>query len=143
MNDSIHLSGRCLCGEVTYSISAEPAISVHCACDNCRHGTGAEHASFFAVPAEAVTITGALNAYTYSADSGATVVRHFCPTCGSPVYSETSSFPGMQSFAAGTLDDIQHFSPRMFVFHGKAAPFDRAGEGVTTFDAMPPETQPA
>lgn len=139
MSDRIVLSGHCLCGAVTYSISAEPVVAGHCACDNCRHGTGCEHASLFAVPAGAATVTGRTTAYVHSADSGAIVTRHFCPVCGSPVFSENERLPTLRMFAAGTLDRIDRFTPSLFVYHGKAAPFDRAAEGMAVFEAMPPE----
>ena len=132
------ISGGCLCGAVRYTISAEPMMSGHCACDNCRKGTGAEHATIFAVAADAVELTGKTSSYAHKADSGATVTRHFCPTCGSHTFSRNSRMEQMRMFPVGTLDDISRATPAMFVYHARRAPWDRAGEGRQTFDEMPP-----
>jgi hypothetical protein len=76
--------GGCLCGAIRYEIAAEPMLAGHCQCHDCQHQTGGGHASFMAVPADALKLTGALRFYESTADSGNTIRRGFCPTCGSP-----------------------------------------------------------
>lgn len=138
MTDTPVLTGRCLCGTVRFQITAAPVFSGHCACDNCRRGTGAEHASIFAVPAETVSAEGETSQFAHPADSGATVTRHFCPNCGSHCWSQNSNMAALQVFPVGGLDDPSAITPAMFVYHAKRAPWDRAGETCQTFDAMPP-----
>jgi hypothetical protein len=132
------LAGGCLCGAVRYSIASEPMMPGHCACDNCRKGTGAEHATLFAVPAAAVNATGDTASYSHPADSGATVTRHFCPVCGSHAWSENSRMAHLRMFPAGGLDDVARFTPGMFVYRARKATWDAADRGLATFDAMPP-----
>jgi len=132
------LTGGCLCGAVRYSIAAEPMFPGHCACDNCRKGSGGEHASLYAVPAAAVSATGKTRSFSHPADSGATVTRHFCPACGSLAWSENSRMADLRFFPAGGLDDLARFTPGLFVYHARKAPWDRAAEGLTTFAGMPP-----
>jgi len=138
MTDTPALTGGCLCGAVRYSIAAEPMMTGHCACDNCRKGSGAEHATLFAVPAAAAEATGATSSFTHPADSGATVTRNFCPTCGAPTWNENSRMPQLRMFPVGGLDDITRVQPGLFVYHAKRAPWDDAGSGLNTFDEMPP-----
>lgn len=135
---TIPLTGGCLCGAVRYTILAEPVISGHCACDNCRKGTGAEHATIFAVPAEAARVTGPTSNYSHAADSGAKITRHFCPTCGSHAFTQNDRMAHLRMFPVGSLDDISRTTPGVFVYHAKKAPWDRAGAAISTFDAMPP-----
>jgi len=138
MTDTHPLTGGCHCGAVRYSLASEAVFSGHCACDNCRKSSGAEHATIFAVPAQAVTLTGKTSQHSHMSDSGATVTRNFCPTCGSTVWNQTSSMPDMRMFPIGTLDDISRVQPGVFVYHAKRAPWDNSGAGLQTFEAMPP-----
>jgi hypothetical protein len=141
MTDTPALTGGCACGGVRYLLTAYPVFSGHCACDNRRKSSGAEHATIFAVPAQAVSITGETSQYSYTADSGATVTRHFCPVCGSNIWNQPGGMPHIQTFQIGTLDDMSKVQPGAFVFHAKRAPWDSAGAGLQTFDAMPPAAQ--
>ncbi|HUS54424.1 MAG TPA: GFA family protein [Thermohalobaculum sp.] len=138
MTSNSVLVGGCNCGAVRYSLTSQALFSGHCACDNCRKSSGAEHATIFAVPAEAVSVTGKTSQYSYTADSGATVTRHFCPTCGSIAWNQPGSMPHMRAFPIGTLDDISQVQPSVFVYHAKRAPWDNAGAALQTFEAMPP-----
>lgn len=39
-------------------------------------------------------------------DSGRTINRHFCATCGSPLYCQSPDFQGMISLPTGTIDGL-------------------------------------
>ena len=138
MTDTPALTGGCLCGAFRYTIAAEPVMVAHCACDSCRKRSGSEHATVFGVPADAVSTTGETRSYTSTGDSGGTVTRHFCPNCGSNAMNESSTVPHLRMFPVGCLDDISRVQPGVFVFHANKAPWDNAGAGIATFDAMPP-----
>lgn len=58
-------------------------------------------------PEDAVAWTGPVTTLRMVADSGNTVERGFCATCGSQLYSRTIDPPGTQPVRvrAGTLDD--------------------------------------
>ena len=98
-------TGGCHCGAVKYEIGAEPTLSGHCQCTDCQKSTGGGHISVIGVPEDSVTMTGALKEYTVKGDSGADVTRSFCPICGTPVLTKTTSMPGVLMIRAGTLDD--------------------------------------
>ena len=58
------------------------------------------------VPQAAFRITqGKPKRYSAVADSGRTLHRHFCPDCGSPLYSVREQMPEMIVVRAGSLDD--------------------------------------
>lgn len=138
MTGTAPLTGGCLCGALRYEIEGEPVFTGQCACDNCRKGSGVEHASLFAVPAAAARTEGTVARYAHGTDSGAEVTRHFCPICGSFGWSTNSRMPDMMFFAAGSLDDMARFRPGIFVYAAKRAPWDKAGSDLPCFDAMPP-----
>ena len=131
------ITGRCQCGAVSYSCSSEPFVSAHCHCLDCRAQSGTGHGSQMLVPKEAVTITGDTTAYARPADSGKTVERHFCPTCGTWVFS-TSAEGAMVGLTASSLDDIELFRPQAVVYTRSRPSWDHtADEGLHEFEAMP------
>lgn len=100
------LTGGCLCGAIRYSISAPVTELRACHCRNCQRASGAGGTVGAVVPAEAFKITqGKPKRYSAVADSGRTLHRHFCPDCGSPLYSLREQMPEMIVVRAGTLDD--------------------------------------
>ena len=100
------LTGGCLCGAIRYSISAPVAELRACHCRNCQRASGAAGTVGAVVPAEAFRITqGKPKRYSAVADSGRTLHRHFCPDCGSPLYSLREQMPELIVVRAGTLDD--------------------------------------
>lgn len=131
-------TGHCLCGAVTYSCSTEPMMMGHCHCDDCRRSSGSGHCSHLAVPEPSIAIKGETKGYARPADSGNVVTRHFCPTCGSALYSTNAAMPGLIFLRASTLDDPEVFKPQMHVYAANAASWDARQEGLPTFDKMPP-----
>lgn len=130
--------GGCLCGAVRYVCTAAPAMAGHCHCEDCRRSSATGHASHMMVPEAAVTLTGQTKAYERAADSGNLVARHFCPTCGSSLFSRNPSMPGMMFLRASSLDDLEIFAPQMHVYASRAASWDKPAGPLPAFDKMPP-----
>ncbi len=97
-------TGGCLCGAVRYE-GREQRGGGHCQCIDCRKTSGTAHGSHMIVPEAAFTISGAVRFFDAPADSGSTVSRSFCPTCGSALYSRNSGMPGLIFVRASSLDD--------------------------------------
>ncbi len=104
-------TGGCLCGKIRYTLNAEPLLCVTCHCKNCQRQAGSALSIIIGVPEAAVAVEGELTTYNDTGDSGATVRRQFCNTCGSPVFSRVASPPGMMFIKAGTLDDTSDLNP--------------------------------
>jgi len=75
--------GSCLCGAVTFEVSAPLAPADACHCSQCRKQTGHYFASTN-VTREALTIRGADKIAWYR--SSEKVRRGFCPVCGSVLF---------------------------------------------------------
>src|SRR5262249_35870160 len=86
-------TGGCACGAIRYEISGEPVSSNHCQCRDCQSESGAGHLSHLTFMREGVAVSGEAAAWEMTADSGNKKSRHFCPTCGSPVYMTFSAMP--------------------------------------------------
>ena len=130
--------GRCLCGSITFEVTADPIMSGHCHCRDCQKSSGAGHVSMIAFPADAVTVKGKTAGYESRADSGAMVTREFCPQCGSRMFGTSSRMPGMKTVNAAILDDPSIFKPMMTVYAKSRQDWDHLAEGIPAFDAMPP-----
>ncbi len=73
-------TGGCLCGSVRIVASGRPYRVGLCHCLDCRKHHGALFATVAIFPQDAVTIDGETRDYRS---------RHFCPQCGSSVFSRS------------------------------------------------------
>ncbi len=93
------VTGGCLCGAVRLVASGRPLRVGICHCLDCRKHHGALFHAAAIFPAGAVRITG---------ETGEYAGRHFCPRCGSPVFSCTGDETEVH---LGTLDAPDRFVP--------------------------------
>ena len=91
--------GGCLCGKVRLVASGAPRRVGLCHCMDCRKHHGALFHASAIFPKAAVSVTGATASYAG---------RHFCPTCGSSVFSVTGDEIEVH---LGTLDQPDRFRP--------------------------------
>jgi len=117
------MTGGCLCGSVRYDVAAEPVVTLICHCTHCQKQSGGAFSVNIGVPAAAVTVQGELKTYLDKGDSGRSVVRRFCPECGSPIFSEIAAAPGMLLIKAGSLDDASGVQPAVEYFCDSAQPW--------------------
>ena len=130
--------GGCRCGAIRYEIAAEPTFAGQCQCLDCQHETGGGHASFLAFPAGEVKLTGTPRFYEVKAESGNTVRRGFCPTCGSSVVSATSGLPDITMVSAGSLEDPSIFKPQFVCYTSHGHAWDLIDPALPSFPKMPP-----
>jgi hypothetical protein len=93
------VTGGCLCGAVRITARGEPYRVGLCHCLDCRKHHGALCFAAAMFPADAVTITGETRSFRD---------RHFCPTCGSPVFAR---WEDEISVNLGSLDEPSRFRP--------------------------------
>ena len=104
-------TGSCLCGAVRYKAAGEPVTKLACHCRDCQRQNGTSFSITAVFPDDAVNYEGELTTYVGTSDGGNEVLRKFCGTCGSPVFSHPSLLKGLTMVKAGTLDDAQNFVP--------------------------------
>ena len=51
-------------------------------------------------------LSGNAKPISKTADSGNTITSHFCGDCGSTMWRDGPSFPGLKIIKVGTLDDV-------------------------------------
>lgn len=130
--------GGCLCGAVRFTCSAAPKGTPVCHCRDCQRFTGAPFAANLFVAADAVTFSGEVHSFTVEGDSGNTVTRCFCPTCGSPARLEAEAAPGFVILPLGAVDVVEGYAPSVELWtEHQLAPFCVQGE-VKRFARNPP-----
>ena len=114
------ITGGCLCGAVRYSIEAEPKFIRHCWCRDCQYiGAGRGTVNIF-FPSEAVMVEGELTDYQSHADSGTLMHRQFCPSCGTPLFTQADTRRHYIGVRAGTLDDPELDKPQITIWTSSA-----------------------
>jgi hypothetical protein len=137
-------SGHCLCGAVSYRLSAEPLVTRICWCRDCQRlaANGSVNAL---VPTMALEISGELSDFPWTADSGNQITRRFCPRCGSHLFANSSARPQFTVIRVGTLDDPSSVRPAMNIWSGSApgwACLDSTLERVERQPLPPPIAEP-
>lgn len=108
----VPFEGGCLCGEIRYECSAKPELMYYCHCTDCQKTSGtAFHAGLYMARDSFEITSGTLRTFSATADSGRTIVRHFCGHCGAHVYSDKGVQSTMLSVKAGSLDRPEKFKP--------------------------------
>ncbi len=136
-NAAKSLTGGCLCGAIRYEVRAEPLMTACCHCRDCQRATGAAYFPALAVPAAALEVRGEPETFALEAESGNTITRAFCGTCGSTLWGWSSAMPEGRNVSAATLDEPQRFTPMAHIFTRSAQPWDTMAAGVPQFERMP------
>ncbi|MCA8899603.1 MAG: GFA family protein [Hyphomonas sp.] len=128
-----HFSGSCLCRSCVYQIDGgiEPAGVCHC--EDCRKVTGGPFGVSFRVPKDRFHITGRTASYSKPADSGTVLTRHFCPVCGSPLYTESGAHADAVYVKAGTLDQPEAITIERQAWLASAVAWAAIPPGVATY----------
>ncbi|WP_036992355.1 GFA family protein [Metapseudomonas furukawaii] len=93
------VTGGCLCGDVRFIASGRPYRVGLCHCLDCRKHHGALFHASAIFPESAVAIEGRTQSYAG---------RHFCPRCGSSVFSRSGDEIEVN---LGALDAPDQFQP--------------------------------
>ena len=85
----------------------------------------------------AIRVTAGAREFVSKADSGNDIVRAFCPTCGSGIYSRTAGMPHLIFLRASALDDPSLFAPQLAVWAARAPAWDAVPEHLPAFAEAP------
>lgn len=132
--------GACLCGAVSFTLSVDPLAVRVCWCRDCQH-LAANGSVNMMVPAESLTVSGTVAAFSKQAASGTTITREFCPACGSHLFSRADTRPQFQVVRVGNLADPSSVRPGMNIWADSApawACLDPALERVADQPQPPP-----
>jgi len=138
MTQEFLAKGRCLCGAVQVTVRAAPMRMAQCHCRDCQRISGTGHTTNALFKEADVEISGETKGYAVIADSGSTLTRYFCPTCGSRMFNRNSARPGVMILPAGVFDDSDWFQPQMALYTARRPAWDPERADIPSFEAMPP-----
>lgn len=121
---SATLTGGCACGQVRFTLSAEPKFTIICQCRACQHTSGAGHAVQWAADSQTLKVTGQTAEWHRQTESDNQLTKTFCPTCGDPLFNSTTRAPTLIFGMAGALDDPAAITPGRIVYSDEAQPWD-------------------
>jgi hypothetical protein len=133
----MRISGKCLCGKLTYNADAEPTLVCVCHCKDCQRQSGTAFATLVIIPRDTFKTRGESKTHTQSGGSGQPMKRHFCPECGSPVAIDAAVVPDMVLLTAGTLDDTSFIKPTRNIFCASAQPWVPITQDTQNFPQGP------
>jgi hypothetical protein len=108
-----------MCGAVRYKVTGEPLVARVCWCRVCQKiaGNGTTNAIFYAA---AIEVSGAMNSFVSTADSGNEITRYFCPNCGCHLFASSAASPELRVLRLGTLDDPSSIAPQFNIWLSSA-----------------------
>jgi len=107
--------GSCLCGAVRYETAGELGPIVLCHCSKCRKASGSAFNAVAPISRRDFhLLTGQDAIAKYESSPGVRLA--FCRHCGSSLYSERDSLPGLLRLRIGTLDTPVGAPPVAHIF---------------------------
>jgi|SRR5271166_3164002 len=131
------MTGKCLCGKLSYSANAEPALVCVCHCKDCQRQSGTAFATLVFTPNETFRMEGESKTFTYPGGSGRPIKRRFCPECGSAVAIDFAVVPTMVAITSGTLDDTSFITPTRNLFCDSAQSWVPLTQDTQNFPGPP------
>lgn len=138
MTTTTEVTGGCLCGAVRYSFASGPLARRACWCRDCQYLAAGNATVNLVFRADACTVTGELGEHVGRAESGNTMRRRFCRSCGTPMFSQSSGRPEMMVVRAGTLDTPELGRPESFIWTGSAPSWGLIDESLANCAGQPP-----
>ena len=95
--------GSCLCGALRYRFALPPLWVAHCHCTMCRRAQGAAFVTWLGTDAgrfELIGNAGCLRIYRSSPEA----TRSFCGRCGTPLFFESTRWPGELHITLGSVE---------------------------------------
>ena len=128
-------SGRCHCGSIRYTVSGEVKHHAVCHCEDCRRCSGALLVPWIAfAPADLTVTQGEPKVYP-SSEHGE---RHFCGDCGTGLFYYNEAFlPGIVDIQSVTLDNPEHFVPKVHIQVADSLPWEDGLAALPRFERFP------
>lgn len=115
-------TGGCFCGAVRYRVGLPALWVAHCHCSMCRRAQGAAFVTWVGTAADRFAIeSGGEVLQRFHSSPAAT--RSFCGRCGSPLFFQSSRWPGEMHVTLASLDDPAGLEPQAHAYWDSRAPW--------------------
>ena len=131
------ITGRCLCGAVSFTVVGPVIAARQCWCRVCQTLSCGSGSNNIIVEGKDVTTEGHLSEYRSIADSGNRMVRSFCPKCGTQIFSASEARPDLMVIRAGALSDPEIAMPGAVIWTSSAPSWACIDETIPSFASQP------
>ena len=108
----MNIDGQCHCGRVTYQAEIDPAQVSICHCTDCQTLTGSPYRVTVICSATRSGCAGKPpKVYAKTGDNGRTRFQHFCPDCGSPLFTSGEGGPDDWGIRWGGIHQRDRLKP--------------------------------
>ncbi len=136
MNEKKYLTGRCICGQVKYSITEKPLFTQACHCKDCKIITGSSYVINTSVLDNTLIIEGNISSTELKTGSGATSRAYFCNKCGTYIYTDYATAVGRSTVRTKTLDNSENFPPEAHIFTKDKDPWLKLTDDANCYEKM-------
>jgi len=132
----MNITGKCFCGFVQYEADVDEDLVAICHCTSCQRLSASAFSVVVATSEESFQlVSGTMNSFEHTSDSGTVRSRTFCPKCGSRIYSMAVGEikeGGIEflSLRVGAIDQREKLTPRFQAWCQSAQPW-------AIFDTLP------
>lgn len=126
------LKGKCLCGEITYTLNGELLFLYNCHCVQCRAFSGSSFATNASILKDDFEVFDPGNNLTFfEANMGK---RAFCGKCGSPIYSFITGKEQFPSLHCGSISDYPEKKLDANLFTSEKCAWVQIDESVSNYE---------
>ena len=123
MTDRIVREATCACGQVRMAATGTPVRISICHCHECQRRTGSAFGAQARFDLASFSISGDTQTWVRTAESGSRIEHHFCIHCGSTVYYELDTMPGVVAIPLGLFADNTFPAPTVSVYENRQHPW--------------------
>lgn len=124
------ITGRCLCGKISYRVTGPQIWSGYCHCESCRRFSGAVVTNWLGIRDTDLVFDHAQPRIYQSRG----VKRGFCPGCGSSLTYQAERFPDYIQLHVGTLDEPARIKPQDHVHYADKVDWFEVTDCLPRFD---------
>jgi hypothetical protein len=118
----VSLTGKCMCGAVSWTYSGEITRNLVCHCADCQRATSAPFTAFLGMKPGQLKWAGEIVHY----ESSPKTFRGFCPSCGTRRYFRSEKWPLEVHVHAATMTNPGEYRPdAQVVMRSRAKWLDR------------------
>ena len=137
--EKVKRTGGCACGEIRYGFYEPKVAQIACHCRACQYQSGGGPAYVVVVNRDVFRVTkGRPKEFVTLSEAGNHITRAFCGDCGSPLYAYSDADDQFCSVKVGSLDEPQHYKPRVHIWMSEAQPWHKRGLFTARFSKHPP-----
>ncbi|MGI9285802.1 MAG: GFA family protein [Pseudomonadales bacterium] len=129
------IKGKCLCGEIKYTLTSELLDLYNCHCSQCRAFSGSSFATNASIIGNDFKISDPNhNLAKYETNKGE---RYFCKSCGSPIYSCAKDGEEFPTLHCGSITGYPKKGLDANIWVSEKCAWTEIDEDIQSFDGFP------